>query len=72
MTEFSDLDLGRLIASVENLEKTCERLEHTVDKLEKKVEEQDLLIAKGKTAAAIGLGILGAIWTAIELFIRGS
>ena len=71
MTNVSDVELGRLIQSVENLQKTCERLEVTVEKLEKKVEEQDILITKGKTAAAIVLGILGSIWTGVELFIRG-
>ena len=68
MSEIDDVQLGRLIQTVENLEKTCDRLEHSVDKLEQKVEEQDVLIQKGKTAVTVILGVLGAVWAAVEVY----
>ena len=68
MSDLDDLQLGRLIQTVENLEQTCERLEKSVDKLESKVEEQDLLIHKGKTAVTVILGVLGAVWAGVELY----
>jgi predicted RNase H-like nuclease (RuvC/YqgF family) len=69
MNEISDVQIGRLIQSVENLERTCERLEHSVEKLEKKVEEQDKLISKGRTALTVILSIAGLVWGGVEIWL---
>lgn len=68
MSEVSDVEIGKLIQAVKDLQRTCERLESTVEKLEEKVEEQERLITKGRTAITVLLGIAGLVWTGLELW----
>ena len=69
MNEISDVQIGRLIQSVENLESTCIKLERSVEKLEQKVEEQELLISKGRTALTVLLSIAGMLWAGVEVWV---
>ena len=70
MTEIDGIALGRLIQSVEELSKTCDRLDASVKELEDKVDEQRILMTKGRTGLFVLFGVAGVIWSGIELFFR--
>lgn len=70
MSELSEVEIGKLIQKIEHLEQICDRLENTLESLEREVQEQRIIIMKGRTVVGVVLGIAGICWTAVELWLN--
>lgn len=78
MSEVSDVEIGRLIQTVQNLSNEVHELRTIempalrayVKTLEDRTNRQEILITKGKTIFLVVCGGIGALWGIVELYVR--
>lgn len=78
MSEVSDVEIGKLIQTVQNLSNEVHDLRTVempalrlyVKELEERTNRQEVIITKGKTIFLAVCGGIGALWAILELFIK--
>ena len=66
----SDIELGKLSKSVEDLTKQVNTLEKTVASLNSEMRTQDTMITKGKTAFIVICGVCATLYAVVELAVK--